>query len=131
MLTHKRDMAAAKAFLAQTQEMADQAPKWVITDGHPSYARAIAQVLGPTLGHEQRTCLANPIEQDHRGIKQRYYPTLGFGAFDSARRFCQAVDEVRQFFRSRRRMRELVSLLQRREPFLKRVNELQMMFQIA
>ncbi len=131
MLSQKRDMAAAKAFFTQTQETADQAPERVINDGHTSYPRAIAEVLGPTVGHEQRTCLANPTEQDHRGIKQRYYPTLGFGAFDSARRFCQAMDEVRQFFRPRRRMREFVSLSQRREHFLKRVNELQMMFQIA
>lgn len=131
MLSQKRDMAAAKAFFAQTQEIAEQTPERVITDGHTSYPRAIAEVLGPTVSHEQRTCLANPIEQDHRGIKQRYYPTLGFGAFDSARHFCQAVDEVRQFFQPRSRMREFVSLLQRREHFLKRVNELQVMFQIA
>jgi transposase-like protein len=43
------------------------------------------------------------IEQDHRGIMQRYYPILGFGAFPSAQRFCRAFEEVRQSFRPRRK----------------------------
>lgn len=72
---------------------------------------------------------AHPIEQDHRGIKQRYYSTLGFGAFESAQRFCCADDEVRNFFRPDQRMAEFVSLSQRREDFLKRVDELQSLFQ--
>src|SRR4051812_5767684 len=41
------------------------------------------------------------IERDHRGIKQRYYPMLGFGALPSAQRFCRAFEEVRQYFRPR------------------------------
>lgn len=131
MLSQKRDMTAVKAFFAQAQEVAEQAPEQVVTDGHTSYLRAIAEVLGPEVGHEQRTCLANPIEQDHRGIKQRYCPTLGFGEFDSARRFCQAVDELRHFFRPPRRMAEFVSLCERREHFLKRVDELQVIFETA
>jgi transposase-like protein len=81
--------------------------------------------------HEQRACLGNPIEQDHRGVKQRYYPTLGFGAFESAKRFCQAFDEMRNFFRPRTKMTELVSLLEQREQFLKRVDELEVLFQAA
>jgi transposase-like protein len=48
--------------------------------------------------------VVNLIEQDHRGIKQRYYPTLGFNNFDAAQRFCRVVDEVRHFFRPWQRM---------------------------
>ena len=73
----------------------------------------------------------NPIEQSHRGIKQRYYPTLGFAAFESAKRFCQAYDEVHQFFRPRQRMAEFVSLSDRREHFLQQVDALQEMFEAA
>jgi len=51
------------------------------------FPRAIAEVLGPGVTHHQVGCVANPIEQDHRGIKQRYYPTLGFNHFDAAQRF--------------------------------------------
>jgi hypothetical protein len=54
---------------------------------------------------------------------------LGFGALESAKLFCQAFDEVRQFLRPRAKMTELVSLLKQREQFVKRVNELQELFQ--
>jgi len=75
--------------------------------------------------------LGNPIEQSHREIKQRYYPTLGFDAFESAKRFCQANDEIRQFLRPRVKMAEFVSLSERRERFLTRVDKLQEVFQAA
>jgi transposase-like protein len=35
----------------------------------------------------------NRIEQDHRGIKQRYYSMRCFGNVESAARFCRAFDE--------------------------------------
>ena len=43
------------------------------------------------------------MEQDHRAVKQRYYPMRGFGSFESASRFCTAFDELRQYFRVRSR----------------------------
>ncbi|MDJ0704056.1 MAG: hypothetical protein QNJ46_12305 [Leptolyngbyaceae cyanobacterium MO_188.B28] len=65
------------------------------------------------------------------GIKQRYYPTLGFGSFESAKRFCQAYDEVHQFFRPCQRMAEFVSLSDYREHFLQRVDAMQEIFEAA
>lgn len=127
-LSEKRDMAAAKAFFAQTQEVAEDTPEQVVTDGHTSYPRAIAEVLGPEVAHRQVGCVANPIEQDHRGIKQRYYPTLGFNTFDAAQRFCRIVDEVRDFFRPRQWMGQFFSLAQRRTQFLRRADELRSLF---
>ncbi|WP_347277919.1 DDE-type integrase/transposase/recombinase [Leptolyngbya sp. FACHB-711] len=128
-LSEKRDMEAAKAFFAQAYKVAEQAPQRVATDGHTSYPRAIAEELGEAVEHEVRDCRGNPIEQSHRGIKQRYYPTLGFGAFESAQRFCQAYDEVRNFIRPQCYMTEAVSLSKRRGLFLERVDELQVIFQ--
>ena len=52
----------------------------------------------------------NCLEQDHRGIKQRYYPMLGFGSFAGAARFCPAFDELRAYFRPRTHFNERVSL---------------------
>ncbi|MBD1853399.1 IS6 family transposase [Cyanobacteria bacterium FACHB-502] len=124
-LSKKRDMAAAKAFFAQAHEVAEQSPQRVVTDRLSSYPRAIDEELGSDVEHQVRGCLENPIEQSHRGIKQRYYPMLGFGAIESAKRFCQAFDEVKQFLRPRARMTELVSLSEQREQFIKRVNEFQ------
>ena len=43
----------------------------------------------------------NRLEQDHRGIKDRYRPMRGFKSMASARRFCRTFDEVRILLRVR------------------------------
>jgi DDE domain len=85
-------------------------PKQVITDGHTPYPRAIEETLGKRVEHREIACVGNPVEQDHRGIKQRYYPTLGFKAFAAAADFCRASEEVRNYSRPRTKMGEAVSL---------------------
>lgn len=65
-------MAATKAFFVHIQDLAGQAPDRVVSGGHTPYFHAIAEVLGKKVVHERRTGLANPLEQDHRGIKHRY-----------------------------------------------------------
>ena len=124
-------MEAAKAFFESAKAVVGCAPQRVTTDGHDAYPRAIAEVLGEAVVHRQSRYLNHRMEQDHRSIKQRYYPMLGFGAVESARRFCQAYDEVRNYFRARRRMGEVVSLAERRQQYLTRVEVLQTMFQAA
>jgi transposase-like protein len=101
----------------------------VITDGHRSYPRAIREILGKDVLHQCNHYLNNQLEQDHRGVKQRYYPMRGFGSFPSASRFCRAFDEVRQFFRIRTTMKQPVSLQQQREMFLQRLVALQALVQ--
>ena len=123
-LSETRNMEAAKASFQQTQAVADVQPKQVFTDGHSAYPRAIREALGAEVAHQVIPCLGNPIEQSHRGIKQRYYPTLGVGTIESAQRFCQAYEEVHKFFRPQQRMAELVSLSDRRDRFLQRVDAL-------
>lgn len=71
------------------------------------------------------------IERDHRGVKQRYYPMLGFGALPSAQRFCRAFEEVRQYFRPRRQQNEVISLSNVRRQFLFRVLKLEALFLAA
>jgi putative transposase len=129
LLREQRDMESAKAFFAQALELAETPPERVVTDGLSSYPRAIAETLGSDVAHEPGSCLDNPVEQDHRGIKQRSYPMLGFGAFESAKRFCAAFEEVRQYLRPRSQMTESVSLSERRERFVDRVQRLEAMFQ--
>ena len=124
MLSKTLDMEAAKAFFKQTQDITDIPPERVFTDGLSSYPRAIREELGTEVKQAVIPCLGNPIEQSHRGIKQRYYPILGFDAFESAQHFCQAYDEVHQLFRPRQRMAEFVSLSERREHFLQQVDVL-------
>jgi len=59
----------------------------------------------------------NRIEQDHRAMQQRYYPTRGFGSIASAARCCSACEEQRQYCRAQARSGEFVSLAERRRRF--------------
>ncbi|MEL7086637.1 MAG: IS6 family transposase [Cyanobacteria bacterium J06597_1] len=106
MLSQKRDMEAAKAFFRKALELAEEPPERVVTDGLTSYPRAISEELGTDVKHERRGCQGNPVEPSHRPVKARYYPMLGFGAFKSAKRFCEVFDEMNQFLRCRRHMTE-------------------------
>ncbi len=101
MLSEKRNMDAAKRFFRQTLETIGHAPERVTTDGHDSYPRAIRETLGRDVLHRTNLYLNNLVEQDHRGIKQRYYPMRGFGNFASAAHFCRALAQQRDLFRQR------------------------------
>src|SRR5207247_3101257 len=127
----KRNMDAAKRFFQQVLQTVGHAPERVTTDGHKSYPRAIREILGSDVVHRTNHYLNNRLEQDHRGIKQRYYAMRGFGTFPSASRFCKAFDEVRQFFRIRTTMKQPVSLHQQREMFRHRLVALQSLVQAA
>ena len=131
MLSATRDMVAAQRFFRSTQSMVSQAPKQVTTDGHDSYPWAIREVLGPDVQHRCSAYLNRRIERDHRAVKQRYYPMLGFGEFRSAQRFCRAFEEVRQYFRPRRKQNESYPLSHRRRQFLFGVLELESLFLAA
>jgi putative transposase len=131
MVSEKRNMEAAKCFFRQAVDVVGHAPERVTTDGHDSYPRAIRETLGSHVLHRTNTYLNNRLEQDHRGIKQRYYPMRGFGSVASASRFCLAFDEVRQFFRVRTTMKQQVSLAQQREAFRHRLEALKAMVQVA
>ena len=89
MLSTTRDMSAAQRFFQSALSMAGEAPQQVTIDGHDSYPRAVREVLGQGVEHRDNADLNRRIEQEHRGIQQRYYPMLGFGKFASAQRFCR------------------------------------------
>jgi transposase-like protein len=131
MLSATRDMAAAKAFFRGAVSAMGKIPRQVTSDGHDSYPRAIREVLGPKVEHRCSAYLNRRIEQDHRGVKQRYYPMLGFGAFHSAQRFCRAFEDIRQYFRPRRKQNQIISLAQRRRQFVGRAQVLESMFLAA
>ncbi len=120
MLSEKRDMAAAQRFFAQALDIAGHAPEQVTTDGHDAYPRAVRETLGPDVHHRSSRYKNNRIEQDHRGVKQRYYPMRGFGPFASAAHFCVGFEEQRQYFRAQARSGERVSLAERRHRFQER-----------
>jgi hypothetical protein len=116
-LSEKRDMDAAQQFFRQALAVVGSTPESVTTDGHRSYPRAIRETLGNEVVHRTNVYLNNRIEQDHRGIKQRYSPMRSFGTFLSATRFCRAIDEVRQYFRLSHPAKGTISLAQQRRSF--------------
>jgi putative transposase len=66
-------------------------------------------VLGTRVRHRDSQYLNNRLEQDHRGVKGRYGPMRGFKCPRSAREFCRAYDELRNFLSSRSRTNQHVS----------------------
>lgn len=120
MVSEKRDMAADRRFFAQALDIVGHAPAQVTTDAHNAYPRAIRETFGDRTAHRTSCYKNNRIEQDHRGLKQRYYPMRGFGSFASAARFCPAFEEQRQYFRPVCQSGERVSLAERRCLFRER-----------
>jgi putative transposase len=131
LLSEKRNMEAAKRFFKQAVAVVGHVPDQVTTDGHTCYLRAIRETMGSNVQHRTSTYLNNRLEQDHRGIKQRYYPMCGFGTVEAAARFCCAFDELRNDLRPRRTMGEAVSLLEQRRAFSQRLAALQTLIQAA
>jgi putative transposase len=125
MLSEHRDMEAAKRFFKGAIEVTGCIPERVTTDGHDSYPRAIRRALGRKVKHRTSRYLNNRLEQDHRGIKQRYYPMRGFGNFRSASRFCTAFDEQRDHFRCRIKPKQTLPLKEQRRMFQQRFQALQ------
>ena len=94
MLSPNRDLTAAKNFLQLRLWRAREVrPRVITVDGHPAYARAIAELKsGGELGQRCRCrrrrspYLNNIIEQDHRFIKKRVVASLGFRSMEGALR---------------------------------------------
>lgn len=120
MLSQRRDLPAAKRFFRRAQTVVGHKPERITTDGHDAYPQAIVKALGKAVTHRTNEYLNSRLEQDHRGIKQRYYGMRGFKSFVSASRFCTAFDELRNYLRARQRMTENVSLAQQRQLYLER-----------
>ena len=89
LLRAKRDVAAAKAFFRRAFRGQGRLPHKITLDGYQASHRAAKEVLGEH--PEENRCeirsskyLNNLIEQDHRSIKLRLGPMLGFKRFRSA-----------------------------------------------
>ncbi|GLV55930.1 hypothetical protein KDH_27740 [Dictyobacter sp. S3.2.2.5] len=130
-LSEKRDMEAAQQFFKQALAVVGHTPEQVTTDGHASHPRAVRETLGNHMLHRTNKYLNNRLEQDHRGVKQRYYPMHGLGNFASAARFCSALDELRNYLRPRYTVGKAMSLIQQRQVFCERLAVLQLLMRSA
>jgi transposase-like protein len=87
-LSKHRDIAAATRFLQQAIEKRG-VPQKITLDGYAASHKAVAalqqeQVLPADLVVRTNRYLNNVIEQDHRRVKQRVRPMLGFKCFAHA-----------------------------------------------
>jgi len=88
LLSKHRDIAAAKRFFTRAVQQ-HGAPERITLDGYPATHSAVAElkeskVLRPEVRVWTSKYLNNIIEQDHRRVKQRIYPMLGFKNFENA-----------------------------------------------
>jgi putative transposase len=113
-LSETRDLAAAEAFFRSAWTVTGVMPDRITTDGHDAYPRAIQNVFGDGVTHRTNRYLNNHLEQDHRGIKQRYRATTGLKTFVTAARFCGVFDELRAFLRPQSHHNQPLTLAQRR-----------------
>jgi transposase-like protein len=88
-LSPRRDVAAAKAFLRKAIKSQGSAPGTITLDGYAPSHRAVREMKAD--GHlpadtkvRSSKYLNNLIEQDHRGVKLRIGPMLGFKQFRTA-----------------------------------------------
>jgi IS6 family transposase len=100
MLSPKRDLTAAKLFLRLALSgSGGMRPRVVNVDGHPAYARAIAELkqsgdLGRHCRCRPSPYLNNIIEQDHRFIKKRITASLGFRSAEGAWRTIEGYEAM-------------------------------------
>jgi transposase, IS6 family len=100
MLSPKRDLTAAKLFLQLALSgTGGRRPRVINVDGHPAYARAIAELKQS--GDLSRRCRCRPspylnniIEQDHRFIKKRVAASLGFRSAEGAWRTIEGYEAM-------------------------------------
>jgi len=88
LLSRRRDIAAAKRFFSRATRQ-HGVPRVITLDGYAASHRAVAKLkeVGTLPGRVRvRSCkyLNNVVEQDHRRIKQRIRPMLGFKRFETA-----------------------------------------------
>jgi transposase, IS6 family len=92
MLSAIRDTKAAKRFFRKMLKAPKhQSPRVINIDRNNAYPPAVEElkeegVLSVATQLRQRKYLNNIVEQDHRFIKRRVNPGLGFFSFNTARR---------------------------------------------
>jgi transposase-like protein len=88
LLSKRRDVTAAKCFFSRAVKL-HGTPRIITLDGYAASHRAVAKLkevgrLPRRVRVRSSKYLNNVIEQDHRRIKQRLRPMLGFKRFETA-----------------------------------------------
>ncbi len=111
-LSKRRDVEAAKAFFHKAIRHEGRPPQTITSDGYAASHRAVREMKNEGL-LPRRTRLRsskylnNLIEQDHRGIKSRTGPMLGFKSFSSAAITIAGIELLRRIHKAQFSVRRL------------------------
>ena len=94
LLTAKRDEAAARRFFECAMDLHDVPEKVTIdkSGANTAAVRGLVADSGVAIELRQSKYLNNLVEQDHRAIKRRTRPTLGFKDFHCAAKIIAGVE---------------------------------------
>ena len=111
-LSQTRDVAAARAFFRKALRTQNWAPVSITLDGYAASHRALREMPeeDDTWKHTKLRSskyLNNPIGQDHRGIKSRTGPMLGFKDFDCAATTITGIELLRRIRKGQFDLRRL------------------------
>jgi transposase-like protein len=100
-LSRKRDVTAAKAFLRKALRTQGRAPLSITLDGYAASHRAVREMPAEDMIWKDTKLrsskyLNNMIEQDHRGVKSRIAPMLGFKVFKRAAMTIAGIELLRR-----------------------------------
>jgi transposase-like protein len=100
-LSSRRDVGAAKAFLRKAIKSQGSNPRTITLDGYAASHRAVREMktdgqLPADTKVRSSKYLNNLIEQDHRGVKLRLAPMLGFKWFRTAKTVIAGIELLRR-----------------------------------
>lgn len=96
MLTAQRDVAAARRFFERAFEL-NGVPASITIDKSGANTAAVRGLIadsGVPIELRQSKYLNNIIEQDHRAIKRRTKPMMGFKSFNSANKIIAGIETM-------------------------------------
>jgi len=96
LLTAKRDEAAAWRFFERAIDQHD-VPEKITIDKSGANTAAVGGLIadsGLDIELRQSKYLNNVVEQDHRAIKRRTRPMMGFKSFNSARKIIAGIETM-------------------------------------
>jgi putative transposase len=96
LLTAKRDMAAASRFFERATDLHD-VPRAITIDksgANTAAVRGLVADSGVSVELRQSKYLNNVVEQDHRAVKRRSRPMMGFKTFGSACRLIAGIETM-------------------------------------
>jgi transposase-like protein len=103
-LSRRRDVAAAKAFFRKALKTQRSSPRVITLDGYAASHRAVREMketgaLPEAVRLRSSKYLNNTIEQDHRGVKARTGPMLGFNEFKTAAITLAGIELMRRIYK--------------------------------